>query len=73
MLGVFLLGLLTRKKVNRINIITMLFSTAVTITMLILINKNQLELGWSWLIVIGTALTFIGSYMSGLIMEKTGV
>lgn len=72
MLGVFLLGLLTKKKVNRINILTMLFSTAVTIPMLILIYKKQLNLGWSWLIVIGTIITFLGSYLSGLLLEKAG-
>ncbi|OPZ94651.1 MAG: hypothetical protein BWY71_02373 [Planctomycetes bacterium ADurb.Bin412] len=40
--------------------------------MLILIYQKQLNLGWSWLIVIGTVITFLGSYLSGLLLEKTG-
>ncbi len=66
MLGVFLLGLLTRRKANRTNILAMLFSTGVCVILLLLIQKGTLELGWSWLIVIGTGTTFILGYLLGL-------
>ncbi len=65
MLGVFLLGLLTRRKANRTNILAMLFSTGVCVILLLLIQKGTLELGWSWLIVIGTGITFVLGYLLG--------
>jgi SSS family transporter len=67
MLGVFLLGLLTRCKANRANIPAMLVSTVVCVVLLLLINWEILKLGWSWLIVIGTVITFAISVTSRLI------
>jgi len=72
MLGVFLLGLLTRRKANRTNIPAMLFSTGVCVILLLLIQKGTLELGWSWLIIIGTAITFVLGYLLGLETENRG-
>jgi len=63
MLGVFPLGLLTRRQANLTNILAMLINTAVCIVLL-LIKWEKLNLGWSWLIVIGTAITFIISVTS---------
>jgi len=68
MLGVFLLGLLTRQQTNYSNIIAMLVSTAVCIVLLLLIKVGKIDLGWSWLIVIGTGITFIISVTSRRIM-----
>jgi len=65
LLGVFLLGLLTRRKANIANIPAMLVSTGVCLVLLIMIQKEKLDLGWSWLIVIGTAITFTLAYMCG--------
>ncbi len=59
MLGVFLLGLLTRRQANLTNIPAMLISTAVCTVLSILIWIGILHLGWTWLIVIGTRITFI--------------
>jgi SSS family solute:Na+ symporter len=70
MLGVFLLGLLTRRKANRANIIAMLVSTVVCVVLLILIKWGKLDLGWSWLIVIGTAITFVLGYLLGPAMAR---
>jgi len=64
MLGVFLLGLLTRQQTNYANIIAMLVSTAVCLVLLLLIKWGKIDLGWSWLIVIGTGITFIISVTS---------
>jgi SSS family solute:Na+ symporter len=64
MLGVFLLGLLTRQRTNHANIVAMLVSTAVCVVLLLLIKWEKLDLGWSWLIVIGTGITFIISVTS---------
>ena len=66
MLGVFLLGLLTRYRANRTNIPAMLISTAICTVLLVLIQYERLRLGWTWLIVIGTVLTMALSYLFGL-------
>ena len=66
MLGVFLLGLSfdppqggpARRNANLANILAMLTSAGVCLVLLILIKQGRLDLGWSWLIVIGTAMTF---------------
>jgi Na+/proline symporter len=70
MLGAFLLGLLTKRKVNVANIPSMLFSTAVCIVLLVLIKKGVIMLGWSWLIVIGTGITFSISYLMSFVVDK---
>jgi len=70
MLGAFLLGLLTKRKANRANVLAMLFSTGVCVVLLILIKQEKLNLAWSWLIVIGTGITFILSYLLGPAMIK---
>lgn len=62
MLGVFLLGLLTRRQANRTNVPAMLISTAICTILLILIWMGVLHLGWTWLIVVGTAITMILGY-----------
>ena len=72
MLGVFLLGLLTRQKANLANIPAMLVSTAVCAILLVLIRQKMLHLGWTWLIVIGTAITMILSYLFGLVARRPG-
>jgi hypothetical protein len=61
------LGLLTRQQANRANIISMFLSTIVCVVLLLLIKWEILHLGWSWLIVIGTVLTFIISVTARLI------
>jgi SSS family solute:Na+ symporter len=63
LLGVFLLGLLTRHKANLSNVPAMLVSTAVCTILLLLIQQGKLDLGWTWLIVIGTVLTMSLSYL----------
>lgn len=70
MLGVFLLGLLTQRKANLANILAMLVSTVVCLVLLVLIKRGALQLGWSWLIVIGTAATFVLAYLLGRAMTR---
>ncbi|MCU0918030.1 MAG: hypothetical protein MUC88_26220, partial [Planctomycetes bacterium] len=73
MLGVFLLGLLTRYQANRANVPAMLISTAICTVLLVLIQQKILPLGWTWLIVIGTVLTMTLSYLFGLVARLLGV
>jgi SSS family transporter len=70
MLGAFLLGLLTKRKANCANVLAMLFSTVVCIVLLLLIKQEKIELAWSWLIVIGTGITFVLGYLLGPAMIK---
>jgi SSS family solute:Na+ symporter len=69
MLGAFLLGLLTKRKANLANIPAMLFSSGVCVVLLLLIQQEILKLGWSWLIVIGTGITFFLSFLLGPVMN----
>ncbi|MDT8300984.1 MAG: sodium/solute symporter [Sedimentisphaerales bacterium] len=71
MLGAFLLGLLTKRKANHANVLAMLLSTGVCVVLLILIKQEKLNLAWSWLIVIGTGITFVLGYLLGPVMIKT--
>jgi SSS family transporter len=71
MLGAFLLGLLTKRKANLANIPAMLFSTVVCIVLLLLIKQDIIKFAWSWLIVIGTSITFFISYLLGPAMIRS--
>jgi len=69
LLGVFLLGLLTKRKVNRANILGMLGSALAMLVLLILSEKKIIPLGWTYLLVMGTGLTFSMGWIFG---EKEG-
>jgi len=70
-LGVFLLGLLTRRKANEGNIIAMVASTLCTLVLMLLSHFEVIELAWSWLIVIGTGTTMFLGYLLGPITFKS--
>ena len=63
MLGVFLLGILTTRGSDRGNWISMLSGSLICGLLLALIETGNLALGWTWLIVIGTAWTFGIGYL----------
>jgi len=69
-LGVFLLGLLTKRKSNWGNVFAMIVSTIFTLMLMILSHNGIIHLAWSWLIVIGTGITFILGYLLGPAMIK---
>ncbi len=58
LLGVFLLGLLTKRAGNRGNVAAMVFSACLAGAVLYLSEKGLAKIGWSWIIVIGTLSTF---------------
>jgi SSS family transporter len=62
-LGVFLLGVLTKRRANFGNVIAMAASTAATTALLLLSNYGLVKLAWSWLIVVGTVTTLIVGYL----------
>ncbi len=65
LLGVFLLGLLTSRVSNRGNIAAMCASASAAGLMLYLSETGRLAIGWSWVVVIGTALTFFLGWLFG--------
>jgi SSS family solute:Na+ symporter len=66
-LGIFLLGVLTKCQSNRGNVAAMIISTAGMTALLLLSKYEFITLAWSWLIVIGTATTFILGYLFSFI------
>jgi SSS family solute:Na+ symporter len=65
LLGIFLLGLLTQRRANFANIPAMLISTGVCLLLMLMIYTKTINLGWTWLVVIGTAITFGLAYWWG--------
>jgi len=72
LLGVFLLGLLTGRRGNMGNVAAMFISAAAAGVMLYLSEKGLLAVGWSWMIVIGTLLTFSLGWLLGKPDEVKG-
>ena len=65
LLGVFLLGLLTTRRCNRVNVVAMTLAALSMLVLLILSEKQILPLGWTWLLLIGTFLTFATGWIFG--------
>jgi solute:Na+ symporter, SSS family len=72
LLGVFLLGLLTKRRCNRVNVVAMTLSALLMLGLLILSEKNIFPLGWTWLLLLGTFLTFATGWVFGSKGEKSG-
>jgi SSS family transporter len=71
LLGVFLLGLLTKRRCNRVNVVAMALAALGMLVLLILSEKNIFPLGWTWLLLIGTFLTFATGWIFGEKAEGT--
>ena len=69
-LGVFLLGLFTKRKAGAGNIIAMIASTICVLVLMLLSHFGVISLAWTWLIVIGTAITMLLGYLLGPVMAK---
>jgi SSS family transporter len=60
LLGVFLLGLLTTRRIaDRANVSAMITMALVNLTLLVLSEMKVLAFAWSWLVVVGTAGTMV--------------
>jgi len=60
LLGVFLLGLLTKRVVSDwANVVAMVTMAAVNLVLLVLSETKVLPFAWSWLVIIGTAGTML--------------
>jgi Na+/proline symporter len=69
-LGIFILGVLTRRRANIGNVIAMIISTLSVTFLLLMSHKGYINLAWSWLIVIGTIITLILSCLFSCIKTK---
>jgi Na+/proline symporter len=65
LLGVFLLGLLTHRRGNWVNVAAMTLAALTMLALLILSEKQILPLGWTWLLLLGTLMTFGLGWMFG--------
>ena len=65
LLGVFLLGLLTNRRANRLNVLAMTLAALLMLVLLILSEKQIIPLGWTWLLPLGTLITFGLGYLCG--------
>ena len=59
LLGVFLLGLVTRLRANRANVAAMVIMALVNLALLVAAETGVIALGWSWLVILGTAGTMV--------------
>jgi SSS family transporter len=69
-LGIFLLGILTKRRSNAANVVAMVLSALTCAELFFLSATQAISLGWSWLIVIGTVETFTLAYLLGPAMES---
>ncbi len=63
MLGIFLLGVLTKREINLANVVAMIITTLCMAVLLLLCHSGYVKLAWSWLIVLGTAMMFSLGYI----------
>jgi SSS family transporter len=70
LLGVFLLGLVTRAGGDRANAVAMVIMALVNLALLILSETGRIGLGWSWLVIIGTAGTMLLSPLLAPVLDR---
>ena len=69
LLGVFLLGLLTRRRIpDAANVAAMILMALVNVVLLALSESGVLRFAWSWLVVIGTAGTIVLALILGRLL-----
>ena len=70
LLGVFLLGLLSTRAANRANVVAMVAMALVNLALLMLSETGVLPLGWSWLVIWGTAGTIALAWLLGPLLDR---
>jgi solute:Na+ symporter, SSS family len=71
LLGVFLLGLVTRVRANRANVAAMVTMALINLVLLVLAEKGVLALGWSWLVILGTVGTMVLSPLLAPLLDRS--
>jgi SSS family transporter len=70
LLGVFLLGLLTRASGDRGHALAMLAMACVNLGLLVLSETGRIGLGWSWLVILGTAGTMLLGPLASRVADR---
>ena len=71
LLGVFLLGLLTRRTGgDRANAVAMVLMAGINLALLVLSETGRIGLGWSWLVILGTAGTMVLSPLLAPLLDR---
>ncbi len=71
LLGLFLLGVFTKRGTDRGNLLAAISALAVSAEILIFVKTKDFDLAWNWIMVIGTALT-VGLGALGTNPKKNG-
>jgi SSS family transporter len=71
LLGVFLLGLATKQAgADRANALAMVIMAVVNLVLLVLSETGRIGLGWSWLVILGTAGTMVLSPLLAPLLDR---
>ena len=71
LLGVFLLGLATKQAgADRANAVAMVIMAVVNLVLLVLSETGRIGLGWSWLVILGTAGTMVLSPLLAPLLDR---
>jgi SSS family solute:Na+ symporter len=70
LLGVFLLGLLTKLRANRANVVAMVTMALVNLVLLVLAESGMIGLGWSWLVILGTVGTMALAALLAPVLDR---
>lgn len=71
LLGVFLLGLATKKAgADRANAVAMVIMAVINLVLLVLSETGRIGLGWSWLVILGTAGTMVLSPLLAPLLDR---
>ena len=73
LLGVFLLGLVTRVRANRANVAAMVIMAVINLTLLVMGETGVVPLGWSWLVIFGTVGTMVLSTILAPLLDRPGL
>jgi len=71
LLGVFLLGLITRLRANHANVAAMVIMGVVNLILLVLSETGVIALAWSWLVILGTAGTMLLAPLLAPLLDST--
>jgi len=70
LLGVFLLGLLSRRPVrDQANVLAMIVMALVNLVLLTLSETGRLPFAWSWLVILGTVGTIVIALLAGRVRD----
>src|SRR5215813_611721 len=70
LLGVFLLGLLTRLRANHANVVAMIVMAVVNLVLLLLSEAGVIAFAWSWLVILGTLGTIVLAPLLSPVLDR---